>query len=189
MNLFGTVIFGWLVMAAIVAMAASSRGRSAIAWFGIAVLISPLFALIAVLVIGPPKVIRIGVPQKPDTMACPRCAETIKRAALICRFCRHEMPAPVSPAIPETSPGDPKAGTIYFRKCNGGPTKIDLSDDCDVEKIAEGIIFGAQILQLSEAQKLHPKTLALAEILYRHRAATFKAWMPEDRSRFDVTTM
>lgn len=26
-----------------------------------------------------------------DSMACPRCAETIKKAAKICRFCGHEL--------------------------------------------------------------------------------------------------
>lgn len=37
-----------------------------------------------------------------DTMPCPRCAETIKQAALVCRFCGHEIPRP--PATP-TAPG------------------------------------------------------------------------------------
>lgn len=27
-----------------------------------------------------------------DTVECPRCAETIKRRAKICRFCQHELP-------------------------------------------------------------------------------------------------
>ncbi|WP_041039895.1 superinfection immunity protein [Paramagnetospirillum magnetotacticum] len=26
-----------------------------------------------------------------DTIACPKCAETIKRAARVCRFCGHEI--------------------------------------------------------------------------------------------------
>lgn len=26
-----------------------------------------------------------------DTMACPRCAETIKAAAKVCRYCNHEL--------------------------------------------------------------------------------------------------
>ncbi|SMH34474.1 hypothetical protein SAMN02982994_0764 [Azospirillum lipoferum] len=29
----------------------------------------------------------------PDTKPCPRCAETIKRAALVCRFCRADFEA------------------------------------------------------------------------------------------------
>ncbi len=29
-----------------------------------------------------------------DSMPCPRCAETIKQAALACRFCGHEIPRP-----------------------------------------------------------------------------------------------
>lgn len=188
MNLFVMIFIGWLMLSVIVAMAASSRGRSAIAWFGVAVLISPLFALIAVLVIGPPKKDGSGVALQSDTITCPHCAEMIKRAALVCRFCGHDISS-AHTLIPTEIPGNPKAGTVYFRKCNGKPAKIDLSEDCDVEQIAEGIVFGAQILQLSEAQKCHPKTSALVDILYRHRAATFKAWMAEDKARFGITAI
>src|SRR5690349_8717894 len=28
-----------------------------------------------------------------DTKTCPRCAETVKAAALVCRYCRHEFEA------------------------------------------------------------------------------------------------
>lgn len=31
-----------------------------------------------------------------DTKTCPRCAETVKRAAQACRFCGHEFSTPVS---------------------------------------------------------------------------------------------
>lgn len=33
-----------------------------------------------------------------DTKVCPRCAETIKRAALVCRFCQHEFAASLNTA-------------------------------------------------------------------------------------------
>ncbi len=34
---------------------------------------------------------RENTPSASDTRPCPRCAEAIKRAALVCRFCGHEM--------------------------------------------------------------------------------------------------
>lgn len=38
-----------------------------------------------------------------DTFPCPRCAETIKRAATVCRFCGHDLtPAPkAAPSAPD----------------------------------------------------------------------------------------
>jgi tetratricopeptide (TPR) repeat protein len=46
------------------------------------------------------------------TRECPFCAETIKAAALLCRFCGRELPPPVSPAAsaPATAPAPPAAG-------------------------------------------------------------------------------
>ncbi|MEM6477830.1 MAG: hypothetical protein AAF647_02165 [Pseudomonadota bacterium] len=45
-------LFIWLAFAVITALAASSRGRSGIGWFGLG-LIFGIFALIAVLVMAP----------------------------------------------------------------------------------------------------------------------------------------
>jgi hypothetical protein len=39
-----------------------------------------------------------NVPQFPDTRACPRCAEEIKAAAKVCRFCGSDVdPLPAPP--------------------------------------------------------------------------------------------
>ncbi len=108
----------WIGFAVLTAIAASSRGRSGAGWFLLG-LIFGVFALVAVLVM--PRVSAVPVdPLAPipgetrkrtelrlaaeaaragaaseadDTMACPRCAETIKKAAKICRFCQLDLEA------------------------------------------------------------------------------------------------
>lgn len=49
----GMVFFGWVAFAVVVGVAANARGRSWIGWFLIALVLSPLLALILVLVMKP----------------------------------------------------------------------------------------------------------------------------------------
>lgn len=89
------IVIGWLVLAVIVAVAASSRGRSALGWFLLACIISPVLALVALLVIGRPAV--AGQPQllaadpeapTPEThVRCPDCRELVRRDARKCKHC------------------------------------------------------------------------------------------------------
>jgi hypothetical protein len=44
-----SIIIGWLLLSAVVSAAASSRGRNGIVWFLIAIVISPLIAVLFVL--------------------------------------------------------------------------------------------------------------------------------------------
>jgi hypothetical protein len=77
----------WIVGAILVAVVASSKRRSGARWFFLSLLISPLLTLIAVAAmprIEPP------TPQEPVKI-CPRCAEKVKLAAVVCRFCGHEF--------------------------------------------------------------------------------------------------
>jgi hypothetical protein len=39
-----------------------------------------------------------------DEKVCPRCAETVKSAALVCRFCGYEFGTPVKVAAPASAP-------------------------------------------------------------------------------------
>ena len=77
----GALLVFWLIFAVIVAVAAHGRGRSSVGWFLIAILISPLLALIAVLVMTPTE------PREP----CPQCGEQVPLIARLCRYCGYEF--------------------------------------------------------------------------------------------------
>lgn len=94
----------WVGLAIVVGVAANKRRRSGIGWFLLALLISPLIAGLLVLALGskttpaayaqPTAAMPVNPPPSVhDTKECPRCAETIKRAAKVCRFCGHEIEA------------------------------------------------------------------------------------------------
>lgn len=78
------IVLIWIVCAILVAVVANNRGRSGLGWFLLALIISPLLALIVVAVMS-----RVEPVEASKT--CPRCAETVKRAALVCKHCGFEF--------------------------------------------------------------------------------------------------
>jgi hypothetical protein len=54
-ELLGLAVF-WLIGCTIVAWIASSQGRSPVTWFGVAVVLSPIFGFVAVILSAPRKV-------------------------------------------------------------------------------------------------------------------------------------
>jgi hypothetical protein len=95
-------VFLWTAFAIAVGVLAERYGRSG-GWWGLAALVfSPLLAGVMLLAAG--KAVPQGhlalasplqsVPGADDIKICPKCAETIKAAAVLCRFCGYEYPAP-----------------------------------------------------------------------------------------------
>lgn len=81
----------WLVMGGVVAVIANSKGFDTFGWFIYGALIWPI--ALAHVIVKPARAQRTPSPlspidgSNPPTKICPECAETIKAAAVVCRFC------------------------------------------------------------------------------------------------------
>jgi uncharacterized oligopeptide transporter (OPT) family protein len=77
----------WALCGIAAAMIASSKSRSVGGWFFGGLLFGPLGVLI-VACLSP-----ITTTADEGGRPCPHCAETIKRAAVVCRFCGRDVEA------------------------------------------------------------------------------------------------
>ena len=101
----------WVVCIIAAALVASSKNRSSGAWAAAGAFFG-VFALIVVACLETlPTAAEVAAKREADasiTKVCPRCAERVKAAALVCRFCDHEfdpssvIEAPVAPTLPWT---------------------------------------------------------------------------------------
>jgi Na+/H+-dicarboxylate symporter len=82
----------WLIFAVLVGAYASSKGRSGVGFFLIAVLLSPLIGFIIAAIVQP---IRANTEAKAletgDVRKCPNCAELVKAEARLCKHCHSEL--------------------------------------------------------------------------------------------------
>jgi hypothetical protein len=83
---FMAFIVFFLIMAGVVASVASSKGKSAGAWFLYGLLIWPV-ALAHILLTTADSKSSNNRAIQTGGKKCPQCAEIVKREAIVCRFC------------------------------------------------------------------------------------------------------
>lgn len=111
------VVLVWIALALLVGVWARSWKRNAVLWCVLALVLSPLLVGLALLISG----------NATKHKTCPKCAESVKFDALVCKHCSHSF------EISQPSPGLVKSGTSgvspsgmtkqqeeYFNKMNVG---------------------------------------------------------------------
>ena len=90
------ILLLWIVMGVVVAIIASSKGKSGFSWFIYGVIIWPV-ALVHILVTSAtPESIEEKAAAEGRT-PCPHCAELISRKAKICPHCQRDVNSADSP--------------------------------------------------------------------------------------------
>ena len=84
------VVGVWLLLSAIAAGLAHTKGRSAVGVFFLSILLTPLVGLITVALMAKRETIdreRIETGRSATHRLCPACAEIVRHAATVCSHC------------------------------------------------------------------------------------------------------
>jgi hypothetical protein len=78
-------IAAWFGLALMVGNYAKQRGRYGFGWWLLSLFVSPLITFLILALLEP------GTQGK-DYRRCPFCAEQVKSAAIVCRYCSRDLP-------------------------------------------------------------------------------------------------
>lgn len=95
----------WIALSVLAGVIAGNKGRSSLGLFLVAILLSPLVGIIVALCLSPNEtIIRGRQLAEGGHKVCPFCAETIKRAAIVCPHCQRDLAAQAG-LVPPPAPG------------------------------------------------------------------------------------
>jgi hypothetical protein len=104
---------GWLIFSVVVGVAAGARGRGSGNWFVLAVLISPILAVILLALmpsLNPAPASGLLVPTPATHVKCPDCAEFVLREARVCKHCGCKLVPQPADSVPEVKPSVLRGG-------------------------------------------------------------------------------
>jgi hypothetical protein len=110
------IVLGWFVGAVVVGIIAAGKGRSFFGAFLVSLFFSPLIGLVVVLVSKSGAALSEEAARSGDSdefRGCPKCAETIRREALVCKHCGADLAG--FPPPPTRSERMGKAVREFFR--------------------------------------------------------------------------